>query len=426
MRLLVLAGVILTTVFAIVSVQADVPARIGGGNVPPGADKAKFAALNAVGAGMCRIPISPNDYYRDGRATPEKADAAVLMAHEHGITPMFLFEYYTRWNDNLGGYDKWHAIGRGFAERFGPDSDFLTSRGIKDWGVCFYSAVNEPMWRSNNPTPIDPNAYAAAMEGLADGVHSINPGLKVSPGGYQEVPLFQDKNPYIRAVVRLYNEQKLHAVDIHRYWDVEYVPMEGSDKHSLANQFLETKRRLGITAEVKFYTTEMNFKKRLIDEDKAARGFLTALWDALTVVDEDGKPVTEFVLPWNIFNTAERDDHYGMCTRLSPWTPNARGKVLRDLCRLTDGMEIVWADPHKSGVTVLEGKGRKLTVWQNRKGWTDKPGSTFELTDLPPAAKRVEIHTCKGLHKTVPTGHSQSITLKNLPQSQTLMFLRTD
>ena len=49
-------------------------------------------------------------------------------------------------------------------------------------------------------------------------------------------------------------------------------------------QFEEVKRKAGITADIAFYTDEMNFKKREITEDEAARDFLTALWDALSVV----------------------------------------------------------------------------------------------------------------------------------------------
>jgi hypothetical protein len=61
----------------------------------------------------------------------------VLEAHRHGITPMFLFEYYTRWHGELGGYEKWFAIGQAFAERFRPNSPWLPSQGIRDWGVSY-------------------------------------------------------------------------------------------------------------------------------------------------------------------------------------------------------------------------------------------------------------------------------------------------
>ena len=44
--------------------KADLPATLGGGNIIGNLSKAdvKFKALNGVGVGMCRIPVSPGDY----------------------------------------------------------------------------------------------------------------------------------------------------------------------------------------------------------------------------------------------------------------------------------------------------------------------------------------------------------------------------
>ena len=407
------------------SVLGD-PGRImGGGNIPIKGDAARFRALNAVGAGVCRIPIDVRAYWNGTAATPEKADAAVLMARRFGITPMILFEYYTRWHGDLGGREKWHAIGRAFATRFAPNSDWLRSQGIADWGVTFFSAMNEPMWRRNNPEPIPTAAYAAALEGLADGVHSVDPGLRVNPGGFQEVPLFKNRNPYIKAIAPLYNAGKLAAVDIHRYWDVQYLPMDPGPRFSLQRQFEQAKREAGITADVLFYASEINFKKRLVTEDQAAAGFLTALWDALTVVGNDGQRVTQFVLPWNIFHLADKDEHYGMCTALDPWTPTARGKVLRAVCQLTRGMEFVSWDPKGTGVSVLEGGGRKLWVWQNRKGWSSLHGTSFTLTGIPKGAHRVDVHGWDGRRRTLPLAGQERLTIDDLPAGETLMFLAT-
>ncbi len=397
--------------------------RIGGGNIRFRGDPAKLKVLQDLGAGMCRIPIGPREYWdaKAGKATPERMDEGIRAAHRHGVTPMILFEYYTRWKDVLGDGAKWRAIGGAFAGRFRPNSPWLVGQGIRDWGVTFYSAVNEPMWRANNPRPIPPDAYAAAIEGLADGVHGVDPALKVSPGGYQEVPLFQNKNPYIKAVAPLYNKGRLFAIDIHRYWDVDHVPMRGRYGWSLQSQFEKAKREAGITADVAFYTTEMNFKKREVTEEEAARGFLTALWDALTVTGADGRRVTQFVLPWNIFHTAAKDDHYGLCTTGDPWTPNARGRVLRTVCRLTRGMTFVSVDPKRTGVTVMAGAGRKLWVWQNRKAWTREPGTSFALKGVPAGAKEVEVYGWDGLRKRVPvTGGS--VTVAGLVPEQTYMF----
>jgi hypothetical protein len=406
---------------------ADIPGILGGGNIDnardPARAQAKLQALNAVGVGMCRIPVSPNDYHADGEPRPERLDGLVLLVHQHGLAPIFLFEYYTRWNGELGGREKWHSIGRAFAERFRPDSPWLASQGIRDWGVVFYSAINEPMWRANNPTPIPVDAYAAALEALADGVHAVDPALKVSPGGYQEVPLFMKKNPYVAAVAPLYNSGKLFALGIHRYWDVDYVPMQERYDYSLQTQFETVKREAGITADIAFYTDEINWKKRKVSEQEAAAGLLTALWDALGVVGDRGQCVSQFVFPWNLVHTADRDEHYGMCTQLEPWTPTARGEVVRLVCTLTQGMDRVACNPKDKGEFVLEGGGRKLWVWQNRKAWTDHPGTSHRLTGVPADASRLEVYAWDGLFKTIPLSGQDAITVDDLREGETWMFL---
>lgn len=403
--------------------QAEPARMIGGGNISHRGDEAKLKVLKQLGAGMCRVPVDVRAYWDGKRATPEKADHVVLSAYRHGVTPIFLFEYYTRWHGELGNYEKWFAIGRAFAQRFRPGSDWLRSKEADNWGVTFYTAINEPMWRDNNPSPIDPHVYARALEGLADGVHAVDPALKVSPGGYQEVPLFQDRNPYVKAVAPLYDKGKLHALDIHRYWDVDHVPMHMGFRYSLQSQFDEVKRNARITADIHFCTTEMNFKKRKVTEEQAARGFLTALWDALTVTGKRGHPVTEFVLPWNIFHTSQRDEHYGLCTQLQPWSPTARGEVLELVCKLTKDMQLVSCDPKGTGVSVLRSSGRKLWIWQNRNGWSTLAGTEFHLTELPPKTSRIEVYGWDGLRHTVELQRKATVKLTGLPTNETLMFL---
>lgn len=403
--------------------QAEPVRILGGGNVSLAGDEAKLKVLQQLGARMCRVPLDARSYWDGEQATPERADRVVLSAYRHGVTPIFLFEYYTRWHGELGGYEKWYAIGRAFAKRFRPRSAWLRSKNADDWGVTFYTAINEPMWRDNNPTEIDPQAYARALEGLADGVHAVDPALKVNPGGYQEVPLFQHRNPYVKAVAPLYNQGKLHALDIHRYWDVDYVPMHKGFRYSLQAQFDEVKRNAGITADIYFCTTEMNFKKRKVTEGQAAKGFLTALWDALTVCGKRDQPVTEFVLPWNIFHTSQRDEHYGLCTSLKPWTPTARGEVVELVCKLTKGMQVESCDPKGTGVSVLNGPGSKLWVWQNRKGWSSLAGSEFCLTEVPLNTSRIDVYGWDGLRQSVELQKRSAVKLTDLPTGETLMFL---
>src|SRR5947209_7130305 len=113
--------------------QADLPAMLGGGNIGLHADADKMDVLQALGAGLCRVPAGGSEYWKDGKPQPERFDAVVLAAHAHGLTPVFLFEYYTRWNEELGGPEKWRAIGRAFAERFHPGSAWLLQQQIQGW-----------------------------------------------------------------------------------------------------------------------------------------------------------------------------------------------------------------------------------------------------------------------------------------------------
>jgi len=425
LRIHVVAAIAAGLVYAFPA-SADPGAMLGAGNVHASDRQLdmKLGVLRTVGLGMCRIPLDGRAYWKDGSPNPEAADVAVLAVAKNGVTPILLLEYYTRWHDAIGGYDKWRAIGRALAERFAPGGEFLKGHNVPaGWGIVHYTAINEPMWRSNNPQPIDPQQYARALEGLADGVHSVSAKLHVSPGGYQEVPLFANKNPYIKAVAGLYNAGKLHAIDIHRYWDVKYVPMDKGSRFSLQSQFDQVCKQAGITAAVKFQTTETNFKRRLVTEDQAARGLLTGLWDALTVVGDDGKPVTQFAMPWNVFNTTEKDTNYGLCIKQAPWEPTARGKVLMAVVALTGGMEIVSCDPRKTGVTVLAGAGRKMWVWQNRKGWTDRPGTSFEIRDIPAGVRRIEVHAWDGLRKRIDTDGRSRLVVEGLELDQTYMFL---
>jgi hypothetical protein len=395
--------------------------RLGGGNIPAAGDPARLDLLRDLGASVCRLPLSPREYWDGAKPVPERADAGILQAHARGIEPVLLFEYYTRWKEPLGDAAKWKAVGAAFAGRFRPGSAWLAEQGIRGWGVSVYTAINEPMWKDNNPDPIPPEAYAAALEGLSDGVRSVDRSLQVAPGGYQEVPLFQNRNPYLKAAARLFNEGKLSAIDIHRYWDVDYVPMADRREFSLQSQFEKAKRDAGITVDVAFHTTEMNFKHRKVSQEEAAKGFLTALWDALTVTGADGRRVSRFVMPWNVFNTEARDPEYGMCTRSSPWTPNARGKVLREVLRLTRDLAFVSCDPKGSGVTVLDGSAAKVWVWQNRKGWSTLAGTAFELTGIPAGTKEIEIHGWEGLRRKVPAAGA-TLKLEGLETEETLLF----
>ena len=72
--------------------------NLGGGNLETRDEAEKFQVLQEIGATVCRVPMGGSEYWNKEMPTPERADAIVLKAHAHGIVPVFLFEYYTRWN----------------------------------------------------------------------------------------------------------------------------------------------------------------------------------------------------------------------------------------------------------------------------------------------------------------------------------------
>lgn len=405
------------------TLHADVPATLGGGNYNFHNGPEPMKLLKHLGLGMTRIPVDMENYWNGTVPTPEKIDQQVLIAHQYGVTPILLFEYYTRFKVDLGGSDKWKAIGQAYAGRFAPNSAWLRSQGIQNWGVTYYTAINEPEWKENNPVDINIDQYASALEGLADGIHTVDPKLIAAPGGFQETPLMGD-DPYARRLAPIFNSGKLGAFDIHRYWDVQYIPMSQGATFSLQHQFDDVKKRYGITADIKFYTTEMNFKKRLVTEDEAAAGFLTAIWDGLTVVGNDGQRVSRFVLMWNIFNTTEEDSNFGLAAQKYPWAPDARGKVLLMVAKLTRGMEFVSVDPRLTGISILEGNGNKLWVWQNRQGWSSLAGTSLNLQEIPPSAISIDIYGWNGPIKHLPLkANTSSLTIDQLPTNQTLMFI---
>jgi len=131
-------------------------------------------------------------------------------------------------------------------------------------------------------------------------------------------------------------------------------------------------------------------------------------------------------MPWNIFHLTQKDTRYGLCTKLAPWTPTERGKVLKLVCRISKGMEFASCDPRLKGLFVLEGTGRKPWVWQNRTGWTDKPGTTYTLKDIPQTATRLELYRYNSHDKPwkeLDIRGKSSVELTELPQQETLMFL---
>ncbi|MGR6466422.1 hypothetical protein [Rhizobium sp. PAMB 3182] len=403
--------------------------RTGGGNLvthltgPPSATL--YQALEGVGARLGRM----NSYgWRDLQRNPipTNFDAAMLEAHRHGIWPIMLLEYEGSYQtldppQPIGSYDDWFKAGKAMAERFRPGGDWARENGIDDgYGVTTYTAVNEPDVQNTIPK----QAYHDAMEGLADGVHSVDPSLKVVPAGFAACNIDGDATlrGYGPAIADLFENGKLDGIDLHTYYNYQFYPLTAGRQFSAQNCFDKIKTTLGITRDINFYATEFNVTREGEWENRSliASLFLTAAWDNFGVVGNNDRPAMVLAFPWSLLDTGRFEGPgYAMAARENPWLPEVRAKVLQRILDIAGDMRFVSADPRHTGMFHLSGEKGDLYVWQNREGWTDAPGHSWTLT-LPDWAKRVELWGYDGLRK-VEDCSGGPYTFDNLKGGETLM-----
>lgn len=404
--------------------------RLGGGNlVTHLAGKASsqiYAALHGVGAVRARM----NSYgWRDlsRNPTPRDFDAAMLEAYRQGISPIILLEYegsYQTLNppQPIGSYADWVAAGRAMAKRFAPGGEWARANNIADWGVTTYSAINEPDVQATIPFA----GYHDALAGLADGIHSISSALRAVPGGLATCNSHGDATlrGYGPAIVDLLEDGRLDGLDLHTYYHSRWYPLTRGREFSVQTCFDRIKAALGLRRDINFYATEFNIARLddWSDPKLAARLFLTAFWDQLGVVRADRHTsATVLAFPWNLGDTERVDGPaYGMANSENPWSPDPRAVVLRTVLRLAGDMKFTSLDPFGSGTYSLEGSDGQLTVWQNLKGWTDKPGRAWEVT-LPSWAQIAELWAWDGLRRVIPV-HGGDFVINDLGENETYML----
>jgi hypothetical protein len=404
--------------------------RIGGGNLvthlagqPPLAQL--YAALHGVGATMGRM-----DSYGwrtlDRKPTPHDFDAEMLQAHENAITPMILLEYegsYQTLNppQPIGSYHDWFAAGQAMARRFRPDGEWGKEHGIIGWGATIFSAINEPDVQQSIPRA----AYHDALAGLADGVHSIDPALKVVPGGFATCNSHRDATlrGYGPAIADLFEDGRLDGIDLHTYYHSKWYPMTKGVEFSVQTCFDRIKQAMGLKRDIKFYATEFNVARLDDWEDPklAARLFLSAFWDQVGVVGADGHtPAVVLAFPWNLGDTVRVDGPaYAMAATENPWSPDSRAIVLRMVLQLAGDMAIQSIDKAR-GLIRLAGTDAELIVWQNLPGWTDRPGRTLAL-DLPDWARTIEVWGWDGQRRRVAVSGGR-VVLDGLGENETIMI----
>lgn len=427
-------------VYKIDGIAQDITYLTGSGNFTNGEttdeEIHQINALNFYGAKRTRVSLYPLYYYNvdTQKGNPSSIDSIMILLYQGGITPMILFEYYG-WYNALGSYDKWYEIGRSFAERWRPNSPYLLSKNITNWGISVYTAINEPDINSPYvPRTIAEGAenYHDALEGLADGIHSIDTSLSAIPGGWASQNAFSwnDANGYATAIVDLINNGKLAGFDLHTYNDNTFAPIVDKQnefywRYCAQADFNEIQEEIGITRPIKFYATEFSYKANTlgISEEESAKRQFTCIWNNIGAVKSDSSShATEFALIWNLFKTVENDSVYGMCHQLYPYVPNLKGQTFKLVMDLGSGMNFTYLDPNNSGIYKLTDGEKDMWVWQNYYRWSNVEGTTFSI-DLPVDASKVMLYNYSGLIDSVEVLGLQNYTFTQLPESETLVFV---
>lgn len=381
----------------------------------------RITDLVALNLGMVRIAAFPhNEYYQGETPTPGNFDAVILALLNAGIRPYFEFEYYSSYNPADIGvpprtYAAWHAIGVAFATRFQPNSAFLVGQGLTDLGVIEWSAMNEPDIQQGFTS----GEYHAILEGLADGIHSVQPGGKVYPGGYANPGRDQSytANGYIPFIADLINDGTLAGFDIHTYHDRSFAPIHNTYSFSHQAAVDGCISASGITkTDIDWVSTEYNVKADptatnqnyaalypgLSHQQVARNWFLTHFFDVHGCVRADGSHAPGIRLAFTAWTFA--DGTLSMVSQLNPRVERWCGLSYSMLLGLVHDMHFTFNDPKGTGVHKLKGGGKSAWVFQNiHSSWSSLSGTTFTISDIPAGTTQVQKYDGNGLIETVST-----------------------
>lgn len=236
---------------------------------------------------------------------------------------------------------------------------------------------------------------------------------------------------YGKAIAPLLNSGKLTGIDLHNYHDLKWANINDWDK-SPQRDFDQIKKACGITRDIHLYVTEFNVKYapsqryqgESLDEETAAKYLFTAIFGNLCVKKKDGSPATQFALIWNMFHIHREDAQYGLCDTLNPWRPRLRGEVWRRVTRdILQGTRLSQIDAGgRKGVHIFTSEAKKIWVWHNLEGWTDRVGSKFRITEIPADSKRLLVSNWQGVQQTINIFGESSYRVTDLVPGQTYVF----
>ena len=337
-----------------------------------------------------RASGGPQQWNSFGSLSPENFDAVVDYANSKDVNIYLYLEYRT---DIDGGsiFDfDWYEVGRTYAQHFGDR--------VKAYGI-----INEPdhIVSGNSPEQV-----AFAVEEFADGVHSVNPNYIVTSPGLGGTPISIERtNDFLEALAPLFNDNTLQVLNLHSYHDSRPNPhfssIDNSSDWAPSRNFIRAKEVGGINQNVGFVAGEFNYRNWNGTDEERGIGFLTALWDQLSVVGNGGinDRVGLFSAPFTIRGSApERQtsmaDFYSFDDSGNyVWQPNEKGQVLEEVLTLTQGMSFIHTDPLDQGVVILRGNGRKMWVWDNREDFSSlTDASIISISGIPSDATALAIY----------------------------------
>ena len=451
--------------------QADPRSMMGSGNFDLEFNSdfgTQYDVLNTNGVKVARINLYSGNYWNGSApVTDVVTDNTIKQAYSKGITPMIHFSYYAKdlnqYNVTFGGTAKWYAIGRAFALRYAPNSSWLQSQGINNWGVNLYTAFNEPdlnyWWTQtsgngvpagvgipiNSGSPYVSNFggnYHDNLAALSDGIKSVSSAIKVINGGFATPCSAQSYTAqgYASGVADLFNNGKLDGLNLHTYNDAKYAslyPKDGWDNEFAAfRQFGTVKSTSGITRDLDFYTDEFNYKNTdddtpgspgsVYDEDRTARNGFTCMWQNLGVTKNDGTSATKLALIWTLFFGEDVYRTFNNNT-LTPYSPRKIAKAYAFIANQTAGMEYSTLDPFNTGEWTLVGGGKKIWVWTNMKTYTNHLGGDWTINGIPSGTAQLKVYgwDCfNGPRQTLNVSAGQtSATISGLAQNETYMVV---
>ncbi len=417
--------------------RAADPANSFGSSVPgvtydtwnnvSGRANAVMNAMNSAGLNVARIGTSYNRNNTNG-----EMDSYILAVKAHNLTPYLLVEYYGYYGDIANGtgniYNYWRALGQNIATRYQPNSAWLKSQGISNWGITCYSAINEPdIPIDGQGQPIDLsrgiplNDYYGAIQGFADGIHAVNSGLKVIPGGFARPNAYGDGTGggYISKLAPLFNNGTLDGVDLHLYSggapSGDYGPMA---------LFRSVKNNSGISADINHYCTEFNYDDNSQTPQKQAEWELSFIWAHLGVGGNGQNGLSnlksQVELAFDI-GTLSSQAKWGLTQSFNPWVPTVPGQTMQFVAQQSAGMHFSDIQPWNYGYYVLDGNNSSKRMWvvENHTGWAwGNPRSSFTCSGIPTGTTQLLVYGWDGFNgprQTIPVASgTSSVTVNNL------------